>query len=388
MVPTLSLRRLVGALCLLCGAFVSLAVPIGVLAARLQADVWLWTILSCVIGATLALSLRHTLLPRIDSALDSQRSENLRFHTAINNMQQGLCFFDGQQRLIVCNQLYADMYKLTLDQVRPGTTLRQIVEYRHASGCIPDMSREAYLAWRDSIAIADKPSNTASTLIDGRTIAIHHQPMPDGGWVATHEDITEHRRAQAEVEHMALHDALTGLANRVLFCQHLTSSLMSGRHPIAVMYLDLDRFKAVNDTLGHASGDQLLRMAADRLIRGVRQGDLVARLGGDEFAIIQIDDDQPTAAEALASRLRQAVAAPYEITGQHVTVGASIGIALSDADDGIDHELLLMRADMALYDAKSNGGGTHSFFRPELDRRAKGRRELETELRQAIEQGG
>jgi diguanylate cyclase (GGDEF)-like protein len=373
---------------LFCGALVSLAVPIGVLAAGLLVDAWMWTILSCMFGAALALSLRHALLPRIDSALASQRSENLRFHTAINNMQQGLCFFDGQQRLIVCNQLYADMYKLTLDQVRPGTTLRKIVEYRHASGCIPDMSREAYMAWRDAIAIADKPSNTVSTLLDGRTIAIHHQPMPDGGWVATHEDITEHRRAQAEIEHMAHHDALTGLANRALFCQRLTSSLQSGHHPIAVMYLDLDRFKAVNDTLGHASGDQLLRMAADRLIRCVRKGDLVARLGGDEFAIIQFDDNQPKAAEALASRLRHAVAAPFEISEQQVTVGASIGIALSDAEDGIDHELLLMRADMALYDAKSNNRGTHSFFRPELDRRAKGRCEMKTELHQAIEQGG
>jgi len=163
-------------------------------------------------------------------------------------------------------------------------------------------------------------------------------------------------------------------------------SLRLGKHPVAVMRLDLARFKIVNDTLSHPAGDPLLRMAADRFTRRARKSDLVAHLGGDEFAIIQLDGDQPAAAEALAVRLQQAMAVPFEIAEQQVSVGACIGVALSDAEDGIDPTPLLKRADLALCDAKSMGRGTHRFFRPEIDRRAKGWRELETGLCRDIEQ--
>ena len=130
--------------------------------------------------------------------------QNMRFDTAINNMSQGLCFFDGKQRLIVCNDLYASMYKLTRDLVRPGTSLSEIVDYRFAAGSFPNMTQEEYLHWRDSIAISSVPSDTVVELKDGRTIAIHHQPMPDGGWVATHEDITGRRRGEEELRRFRL----------------------------------------------------------------------------------------------------------------------------------------------------------------------------------------
>jgi signal transduction histidine kinase len=132
----------------------------------------------------------------VDRVLEEQKTQNLRFDTAINNMSQGLCLFDGKQRLIVCNDLYAGMYKLTRDLVRPGTTLAEIVDHRFAAGCFPDMTRAEYMLWRDSIAISPVPSDTVLELKDGRTIAVHHQPMPDGGWVATHDDITERKRAE------------------------------------------------------------------------------------------------------------------------------------------------------------------------------------------------
>jgi PAS domain-containing protein len=215
--PTQSLRLLLTALALLCGAMLAVGVALGHGLARPSAA---WMAGVAGVGLALALAVRQLALKRLSGLLAHQevehQAESLRFHTAINNMSQGLCFFDGQQRLIVCNQRYAEMYRLSIEQVRPGTTLRDIVDHRYASGCMPKMTREAYLAWRDSIAVADKPSNTVSTLQDGRTIAIHHRPMPDGGWVATHDDITEHREALAEIEHMARHDALTGMPNRVL----------------------------------------------------------------------------------------------------------------------------------------------------------------------------
>jgi diguanylate cyclase (GGDEF)-like protein len=392
LLPGLSLRFVIGGLALLCGAALGLALPLGIAAARLGAEAARWAVVGGVLGALAAIALRRAVLQRfdLDQALqrEAQTAEHLRFHAAINNMSQGLCFFDGQQRLIVCNNRYAGIYGLSRELMRPGTTLREIVEHRFAAGCIPsNMTREAYLKWRDSIVVADKPSSTITTLIDGRTISIRHQPMPNGGWVATHDDITETRRAQAEIEHMAHHDALTGLPNRVRFRSHLDTALQGDRHPVAVLCLDLDRFKAVNDTLGHPAGDQLLRMAADRLASCVRQGDLVARLGGDEFAIVQLDGEQPSAAEALAQRVVQAMTAPFEIAGHAASVGTSVGIALSDGAETVSPDELLKRADLALYDAKTTARGRHSFFRPELDRRAKGRHELEADLRRAIEQG-
>jgi diguanylate cyclase (GGDEF)-like protein len=390
--PDLSLRSLVGAPALLCGAAVGLCVPFAYVITSSGVDSVLGSLAGGLIGIVVAVALRRTVLRRFDSELarqqQAQADDHLRFHTAINNMSQGLCFYDGQQRLIVCNQRYADIYRLPRELMKPGTTLRQIVQARFDAGCIPDnMSREAYLQWRDAIAVADKASDTISTLSDGRAIAIHHQPMPDGGWVATHADITETRRVQAEIEHMAHHDVLTGLPNRLRFKEHLSSMLAAGTHRIGVLCLDLDRFKAVNDTLGHPAGDQLLRTAAQRLIECVREGDLVARLGGDEFAIIQLGEDQPAAAEALAKRLVESMALPFDISGQTATVGTSIGIALTDAAQPIGPDEILKRADLALYDAKSRGRGTHSFFRSDLDRRARGRRDWEADLREAITHG-
>ena len=326
---------------------------------------------SGVLGVALAWGLHQRLRRRLGRVLENQRAERLRFETAIENISQGLCFFDGQQRLIVCNRRYVEMYGLSLDLTRPGTTLGQIVDHRFKAGSFPDMSTDQYLAWRRSIAVSDKASDTVSELKNGRIFAIHHEPMPDGGWVATHEDITEARRAQAQIEQMARSDSLTKLPNRMHFRERLNSALVLTAEctSVAVLYVDLDRFKAVNDTFGHPVGDQLLCAAAQRMCSCVRQTDLVARLGGDEFAIIQIGETQPLAATALANRLVQALREPFEIDGHDVQVGASVGVALApafavSADIGL--EALLKGADLALYAAKAAGRGTHRLFRPSM----------------------
>ena len=339
-------------------------------------------------GLGLAALMRSVSLRLLDRMMAEQKAESLRFHTALNHMSQGLCFFNGSHRLIVCNDRFTDMYGLSRDLAKPGTTLLDIVDARFNAGTFPDMSREAYLKWRLSIAIANKSTQSVVQLKDGRTFAIHHEPMPDGGWVATHEDVSEWQRAQAQIERMARHDALTGLPNRVLFRERLNEAVgcSSTGEALAVLCIDLDRFKAVNDTLGHPVGDQLLRAAAQRLCECVRQGDLVARLGGDEFAIIQAAAAQPAASKALAERLVRMIAAPFEIAGHQVVVGASVGVVLSP-HDGLDPDDLLKRADLALYDAKSAGRGTHSFFLPHMDEQALGRRELEIDLRLAVERG-
>jgi PAS domain S-box-containing protein len=245
---------------------------------------------------------QHELLKQQEEAL---RIRHLQFDTAINNMTQGLCFFDAAHRLIVCNDRYVDMYDLPRDRVGPGISLTEIVDMRFNAGSFPAMSREQYLHWRANIAVSSDPSDSIVELQNGRTFKIRHRPMPDGGWVATHEDITEQRRSEVKIEYMAHHDALTDLANRVLLNERLEHALGRRIHceeMVAVHHLDLDQFKAVNDTFGHPAGDKLLKIVAERLRGLVGETDTIARMGGDEFVIVQA----PIADPAMRPRSRNA----------------------------------------------------------------------------------
>jgi diguanylate cyclase (GGDEF)-like protein len=335
------------------------------------------------------LSLRLQMQDELGRQQESRlRMRNLQFNTAINNMSQGLCFFDAQQRLIVCNERYLEMYGLSPDCVGPGTTLAEIVDMRFAAGSFPAMSREEYLKWRSEVVISAEPTDSIVELGNGRIFVIHHRPMPDSGWVATHEDITDQRRSEVEIEHMAHHDALTDLANRVLLNERLEQALARGRHDetMALHHLDLDRFKAVNDTMGHPAGDRLLRMVADRLRGLVRGVDTIARMGGDEFAIVQVAIDDAADASALAQRIIAVLSEPYDIDGQQVTIGVSNGVAVGPGD-GLSPDELLRNADLALYRAKDEGRGTFRFFEPGMDLKMQARRMMEHDLRKALPGG-
>jgi diguanylate cyclase (GGDEF)-like protein len=220
----------------------------------------------------------------------------------------------------------------------------------------------------------------------GRSLRVIDQPMKGGGFVTTLEDITQWQRAQARIAHMAGHDALTDLPNRTLFHQELRHALKRTKRAqlVAVLCLDLDHFKDVNDTLGHPIGDELLKAVARRLSDSVREGDTVARLGGDEFAIVQagteVDAQSPA---ALAARLVEKISAPYEIQGHQIIIGTSIGISLAPHDSS-DPDQLLKNADMALYRAKSDGRGGFRFFEEAMDAKARSRRLLELDLRAAL----
>jgi diguanylate cyclase (GGDEF)-like protein len=206
--------------------------------------------------------------------------------------------------------------------------------------------------------------------------------------VATYEDITERRRAEARISHMALHDQLTNLPNRRFFVEQIENRLLrlERGHKFAVLCFDLDRFKTVNDTLGHIFGDKLLRQVAERLHPCLREGDTVARMGGDEFAIIQGSLTEATEITALAARLIETINAPFDLDGHQVVVGASIGIAVAPTD-AADADQLLKNADMALYRAKAEGRGTYRFFEPKMDALMQARRVLELDLRKALING-
>jgi diguanylate cyclase (GGDEF)-like protein len=319
----------------------------------------------------------------------SLKVRNLQFDTAINNMSQGLCFFDASHRLIVCNDRYIDMYDLPHGRVGPGTPLAEIVDMRFEAGSFPEMTRDEYLKWRNKVAISHEPTDSIVELGNGKTFKIRHRPMPDGGWVATHEDITEQRRSEVKIEYMAHHDALTDLANRVLLNERLEQALGQRIHReemVAVHHLDLDQFKAVNDTFGHPAGDKLLKIVADRLRTLVRETDTIARMGGDEFVVVQAPIADPAEATSLAQRIIASMSEPFDLDGHQAVIGASVGIAVGPSD-GLKPDRLLRNADLALYRAKGDGRGTFRFFEAAMDLQMQTRRIMERDLRKALPAG-
>ena len=314
--------------------------------------------------------------------------EKQRLDTAINNMMQGLIMFDSAERIVVCNDLYVEMYGLSREIVKPGCSLLELLRYRAVAGNLLHHDPEQYRAKLEAALALGKVTTAIFETADGREVLVTNSPMIEGGWVATHQDITERRRAEVKIEYMAHHDALTDLPNRLQLYEQLRQTLARPKRgeQVAIFCLDLDRFKDVNDAHGHPVGDLLLKAVADRLRQCVRDTDVVARLGGDEFAIVQAGASQPTDATSLASRLIEAIGAPYEFGSDRVKVELSIGIALAPGD-GLDPEQLLKNADMALYRAKSDGHGLYRFFEPEMDARMQARRRLEIDLRKAIANG-
>jgi diguanylate cyclase (GGDEF)-like protein len=327
----------------------------------------------------------------IESSEAELAKESERLHAALTNMSQGLCMFDRQHRIVVTNARYLEMYGLTAEQVKPGTSFHDLLQHRVAQGSFGrGQAPGDYIAEMLACLQGGKTWNKVIELPDGRSISVSNRAMPGGaGWVATHEDITERRQAEARIAHLAHHDVLTNLPNRALLRErldHAVVAMRQGGRRLAVLMLDLDRFKEVNDTLGHPIGDALLQAVTQRLCGCVRDTDTIARLGGDEFAVVMRSSDPATEAAALSRRIQDVVSAPLEIDGHHVLIGTSIGIAVAPGD-GDDPDLLLKSADLALYRAKSEGRGTYRFFEPEMDQRMQARRGLERDIRNALVNG-
>ena len=304
--------------------------------------------------------------------------------TVLNNMSQGVLLFDAEARLIFCSQRYFEIYGLSKEAAKPGCTLRDLLNHRIQAGTFSD-DPEDYIGMLMECIAEGRTTTSIANLSDGRVISIVSKPVAGGGWLATHEDVTERQSAQARIVHMARHDALTDLPNRVLLRERLDHELKRVKRGecLAMLCLDLDHFKSVNDTLGHPIGDELLKRVADRLRGCTREPDTVARLGGDEFAIIMTQLQDPADVSVLAQRVRDSISKPYQIDGHQIVTDISIGISMAP-HDGTDPDILIKNADLALYGAKADGRGTYRYFESEMDARMKARRDLEMDLRQAL----
>ena len=471
-------------------------------------------LLMLAIAVTLLLIIRQINRQNRESQqrLESQKQQ---LDTALNNMTQGLVLYDGNQRLVLCNQRYLDMFGLSPDVVKPGAHSLDVIRHRQATGSFDGDADAFHVEVQRRVARGEITTSTVKSK-DGRTFHIVNQPLLQGGWVATMEDVTERqqleqerdrnyaflsqildhipsqitvkdardrryllanrvaaeqfgvtreeivgktaselfpqhsvniidaddekmlqsgslfkdehvwdsqaygkryitstrigirdnngdvsyivnvvndvterRRAHEKIAHLAHYDPLTGLPNRVLFHEQMQRELqkVSRGEQFALLYIDVDEFKGINDSLGHHIGDELLKAVAARLKACIRDGDLIARLGGDEFAVIQTSVKGVNDVLDFVTRIREAVRKPYQCLGHHLSSDASIGIALAP-QDGTDLDQLIKNADLAMYGAKADGRRTYRFFEPAMDASAKARLALEQDLRHALTNGG
>lgn len=335
---------------------------------------------SGLLGFGMYLALRVLPLRVLDRTLSALGAQTHRFESALDNMSQGLCMFDAGHSLLVSNKRFSDLFGIPPEKIVPGMTEAELI----------GLSEGADLGAESEVGGVDAGFGKVGVLrrANGNVISSQRRSMASGGEVITYEDITERLRVEAQISHMARHDALTNLPNRLMLHEALAYAL-SRAGPgdnVAVLCLDIDHFKSVNDSRGHPVGDELLKAFTQRLRDAVRDTDTVGRLGGDEFAIVQTGVAQPLHATALAVRLIEAMSVPFDIDGQQVVVGTSIGIALAP-NDGTDSHLLLKNADMALYRAKADGRGAYRYFEAEMDARMQLRRALESDLRKATTMG-
>ncbi|PTM53506.1 diguanylate cyclase/phosphodiesterase [Phreatobacter oligotrophus] len=333
---------------------------------------------------SIARRLRDILL----NAIIAKRDVSLladRFDTALNNMPHGLAMFDADGRVLVVNRRWSEILPIDPETITTRSRCEAIIAAYVELGLLSERDGGRIIE-----AVGTRRGDLASSQLEvtagDRNVDMTFQPMESGGLVVAIEDITEKRRTEARIAHMARHDALTGLPNRSLYQERLEAALamMNGDDMLAVLFVDLDNFQQINDTLGHSMGDAVLIEVADRLRFTVGENDVVARFSADEFVILQTGARSEHDVISLAGRVIETVGDIVQVEGKAIACGASVGIALAPRD-GTDADQLLKSADMALARAKAGGRGMLHFYEEEMDRRAQARRAIEMDLRRALQ---
>jgi diguanylate cyclase (GGDEF)-like protein len=345
----------------------------------------MFSILFLTVGALSFLVMQSR--KRSERMAHQSAEEQERLKAALASVPHGICMFDGEKRLVFSNVRYAEMYRLPLHLVTPGTPLQSIFDYRLSIGNAPQ-------DFPNYVTHHGLDSTTGGTLMfefplaDGRTIRINHLSVEGGSYIASHEDISDAVDAERRVVQASSIDGLTHLPNRSAFRRKLDealSELATGAR-LSIFCLDLDRFKTVNETLGHAAGDELLEIAAKRLLTFVDDDGFVARVGGDQFAMVQVNGDQPESARRLAQAALEALHQPFQLSVGKVNVEVSVGIALAP-DHGNNADQLLENAEMAQYWVKNHGRGAYQFFDPAMKAATQTHHEIEAGLRSALDRG-
>jgi diguanylate cyclase (GGDEF)-like protein len=318
------------------------------------------------------------------------REKSRELGVTLEHMSQGIMMIDQNNNVVVINRRALELLGLPERFLTSRPDFSEIIAFQRERGefgsdgnALPDDVRQAFARGEPGGEIG----SFERIRPNGIVLEIVSSQLADGGVVRTFTDVTERKRNMAQIAHMARHDSLTGLANRALLRERLEIAMGRSRRleeRFAIVCLDLDRFKAVNDTLGHSAGDELLRLVAERLRHCVRATDTVARLGGDEFALLVAVQENVGSTAALAQRILEVIRAPYDLNGGTVEIGTSIGISLAP-DEGVDLEELLRKADIALYRVKTEGRNAFRFFEPEMELQVQARRLLENELRAALQ---
>ncbi|HBF32778.1 EAL domain-containing protein [Rhizobium sp.] len=315
------------------------------------------------------------------------RTQNDRFDAALNNMSHGLLMLDNAGKLDVCNTRFCQILGLNSEDLQFGVSFVELRDNPH--GKFSEAVRVFQAVMR---ATSEHASDAGATRFlhhceDGRTLLSLCEQMPNGGLIATFEDVTERRRVEARVEYMARFDVLTDLPNRATFIEALQEALEGigngGNGQFGLLWLDLNSFKAVNDNLGHDAGDKVLQIMADRLRSCANEHDTVSRFGGDEFAILRRGVRDARDMEALAERVMEVLAKPFIVHGREIPLSSSIGMTIAPID-GDDPQQLLKNADLALYRAKAHRQGMYCFYEPKMDHNEELRLAMELDLRQAL----
>lgn len=312
------------------------------------------------------------------------KRQHRRLDVAVNHMSQALLLFDCSGKLVICNRRYLEMFGLSSDVVKSGSLFRDLVQHRKEIGSfqgdVDDYCNGVLAACK-----IGKLTQKTAMVPDGRWMQVVNQPLIEGGWVCTIEDVTEQRQSEERSTRLAHYDTLTNLPNRTLFLKRLEEEIgvCSENNQLAVLFLDTDEFKSVNDSLGHHVGDELLRSMAQSIQKCLGPKEIVARLGGDEFAILSPGINGNEDVSALVRRVYIAIRRAHDCAGHQLTVDSSIGISIAPRD-GSNSDQILQNADLAMYEAKSSGRRTYRFFEVGMEKKAKERRLLEVELRKAL----